>query len=156
MDGITMKQHKHAEIIKAWADGAEIQVRGKGEWFDALNPTFSNPFEYRVKPKKWTPKYRLVAAEIDDNSSYSSYKNVAGAVKNYWTLNKFVEEFETDWDNQCCEVFKSSISGFTVLNMKGETRPSLGVIRMSKQCAKKLCEMLNSGEVELNTGEIEL
>lgn len=51
--------HKHAELIKKWADGAIIQVKTLGgTWVDACN---NNPFwepnhEYRVKPtlvKKW-------------------------------------------------------------------------------------------------------
>jgi hypothetical protein len=48
------KPHKHAELIKAWADGAEIEYR------DRQNPWNSLPaqgdwdehpyFEYRIKP----------------------------------------------------------------------------------------------------------
>lgn len=48
--------HKHAEIIKAWADGAEIEVRYPNEgnlWRDCPNPLWSRVHEYRVKP---TPK----------------------------------------------------------------------------------------------------
>lgn len=48
-----MKPHKHAELIKAWADGAEIEYR------DGQNPWRSLPvhgdweyfFEYRIKPQ---------------------------------------------------------------------------------------------------------
>ena len=29
--------HKHAEVIKAWADGAEIQVNLLGSWEDIGN-----------------------------------------------------------------------------------------------------------------------
>ena len=45
--------HKHAEIIKAWADGAEIEVRYPNEgnlWRDCPNPLWSRVHEYRVKP----------------------------------------------------------------------------------------------------------
>ena len=54
-----MKPHKHAEIIKAWADGAEIQVRisSSSEWQDAVNPYWAEHYEYRIKPE---PKPDLV------------------------------------------------------------------------------------------------
>ena len=45
--------HKHAEIIKHWADGAEIEVRYPNEgnlWRDCPNPLWSTVHEYRVKP----------------------------------------------------------------------------------------------------------
>ena len=51
--------HKHAELIKKWADGAIIQLKQiNGEWADTTHndPSWGNEFEYRVKPtlvKKW-------------------------------------------------------------------------------------------------------
>ena len=51
--------HKHAVLIKAWADGAEIQVRisAFGTWRDVPNPNWNLDCVYRIKPK--TIKYRL-------------------------------------------------------------------------------------------------
>lgn len=48
-------KHKHAELIKAWADGAEIQCKqfkygDEYEWVDDDNPYWSVSFEYRIKP----------------------------------------------------------------------------------------------------------
>lgn len=59
-----MAKHVHAEIIKAWADGAEIEYRawprsGPDEkndgWVFAESPHWLPAYEYRVKPKphKW-------------------------------------------------------------------------------------------------------
>ena len=47
-----MKQHKHAALIKAWADGAEIQYLGAAEsgWMTVPNPTWKGLGEYRIKP----------------------------------------------------------------------------------------------------------
>lgn len=49
--------HKHAEVIKAWADGATIQVRGlcSDPWEDIKSPSWWVGNEYRVKPiaHKW-------------------------------------------------------------------------------------------------------
>ena len=60
----TPKPHQHADAIKAWADGAKIQLKTKsGEWVDvAANwPCWSVNYEYRVKPEEpskepWKPK----------------------------------------------------------------------------------------------------
>lgn len=53
-----MKPHKHAELIKAWADGAEIEVKSKlCGWTVIDNPTWGCG-EYRIKPqpKPWHEK----------------------------------------------------------------------------------------------------
>ena len=48
-----MKPHKHAELIKAWADGAAIQtwVESAGRWEDNINPMWLEEVEYRIKPE---------------------------------------------------------------------------------------------------------
>ena len=51
-----MKPHKHAELIKAWADGAEIQYKYAGidddAWDDDDSPLWNeNGFEFRIKPE---------------------------------------------------------------------------------------------------------
>ena len=46
-----MKQHKHAELIKAWADGAEIQVFKSTGWETLPQPYWSDICEYRIKPE---------------------------------------------------------------------------------------------------------
>lgn len=52
-----MKPHKHAELIHAWADGAEIEVFTKyGAWDYCENPCWSGKNQYRIKPQKWEPK----------------------------------------------------------------------------------------------------
>lgn len=45
-----MKPHKHAELIKAWADGAEIEVYQPafGRW-EKAEPASHTSFEYRIK-----------------------------------------------------------------------------------------------------------
>ena len=54
--------HKHAEVIKAWADGATIEFRcpiGDGAWSDwqtlkSGSPTWDIRSEYRVKEELYT------------------------------------------------------------------------------------------------------
>lgn len=49
------KPHKHAEVIKAWADGAQIQCKAKTtteHWVDiTTQPAWWADYEYRVKPE---------------------------------------------------------------------------------------------------------
>ena len=50
-----MKPHKHAELIKAWADGAEIEWKCKltNNWlrFDEQDHFWDEEHEYRIKPE---------------------------------------------------------------------------------------------------------
>ena len=59
-----MKPHKHSALIKAWADGAEVQwfqEHGK-VWVDSREPiSWNSELKYRIKPQ---PK--LVSLTFDD------------------------------------------------------------------------------------------
>lgn len=46
--------HKHAELIKAWADGAVIQFQEGKDWMTISAPSWSDENEYRIKPGKGT------------------------------------------------------------------------------------------------------
>lgn len=53
--------HPHAELIKAWADGAKIQYKNENnEWITANPPSWYKNTEYRIKPEehsaRWKPK----------------------------------------------------------------------------------------------------
>lgn len=50
-------KHQHADVIHAWADGAEIEFRPKADkhsygstydWYPCRNPEWHENFEYRV------------------------------------------------------------------------------------------------------------
>ena len=49
-----MPAHKHAELIKAWADGAEIECKGGlyyQNWEPVSQPNWSNScYDFRIKP----------------------------------------------------------------------------------------------------------
>jgi hypothetical protein len=48
-----MKPHIHAEVIKAWADGAEIEMASKSTndtWIRVSTPNWGITRKYRVKP----------------------------------------------------------------------------------------------------------
>ena len=77
--------HKHAELIKAWADGAEIQYRYNANipWHDATSPQWwEYDCEYRIKP---APKPDQVvyphAAQYQRENGYSSAVSTRGQLK---------------------------------------------------------------------------
>jgi len=47
------KRHNHADVIIAWANGAEIEIKNAdGEWEPQVyTPTWENWREYRIKPE---------------------------------------------------------------------------------------------------------
>lgn len=55
-------RHKHADLIKQWADGAQIQARfPNGEWQDFCYPIWDGKdIEYRIKPKRKPDMYKYV------------------------------------------------------------------------------------------------
>lgn len=70
--------HKHAAIIKAWADGAIIQFQGiAGEWEDVLSnsPLWSSQNSYRIKPEE-KPKKSIRLALFRDSTG--TYPSIAG------------------------------------------------------------------------------
>jgi hypothetical protein len=77
-----MKPHKHAELIKAWADGAEIQYRYQNfiDWYDIENPNWDVTKEYRIKPAEKVVRWLW------------GYKNQEG----FYVLTRFFTESEAD------------------------------------------------------------
>jgi hypothetical protein len=56
-----MKRHKHSELIKAWADGAEIQWDYGGDWTWIKNPEWNVDCNYRIKPRPDVVNYYNVS-----------------------------------------------------------------------------------------------
>ena len=69
--------HKHAEVIKAWADGEEIEYKaGEGsEWKPCLVPGFYESYFYRVKPKNIVINRRIeYYHDVKDTNTFTSPK----------------------------------------------------------------------------------
>ena len=90
--------HKHAAIIKAWADGAEIEFfhRISGVWCPAPMPSWDEYTPYRIKP---APK-----PDIVENTTI--YRN----------LNR-----QFDFQRTCGERFTESRIADVRLTFDGET-----------------------------------
>ena len=74
-----MKQpHKHAELIKAWADGAEIEYwnQYQKQWKTASKPNWDENNEYRIKPE---PKPDVVLYSIAHPLTTNNLGNVSNA-----------------------------------------------------------------------------
>src|SRR5215217_7165405 len=64
--GEAMNPRPHAEVIKAWADGEQIQYRAPGNdaWVDCPDPAWTVDYEYRVKPGREYPESMMSEKEI--------------------------------------------------------------------------------------------
>ena len=94
-----MKPHKHAELIKAWADGAEIECRIGGEWNRINKPNWHEVMEYRIKPPE-VPQWRKYMAqalkegkvvEVELGLS-NSWVTTVLTVKDFLDPNMIIEE----------------------------------------------------------------
>lgn len=87
------KRHKHADLIHAWAEGAEIQYKSvlTGIWADCTNnrPEWSVNGVYRIKPKTKTIRFRNYLS-INGNV-YVSYDNSP--------VDEFFKKWLGDWQD---------------------------------------------------------
>lgn len=66
------KPHVHAEMIKAWADGADIEYQAvSGEWFHINSPAWYANDIYRIKLKK-TPGQLLYEVFVVGRSNWEA------------------------------------------------------------------------------------
>ena len=71
------RPHKHAEVIKAWADGATIEyletMTSKDTfWVNAPMPKWSNETSYRVKPEPKPDHVYYGVFDMDGSMSIES------------------------------------------------------------------------------------
>ena len=57
-------KRKHVELIKEWADGAEIEVLDNNTWRESKFPSWNDDLSYRIKPEP----VKVVRYLIVDNS----------------------------------------------------------------------------------------
>lgn len=93
-----MTRHKHADVIHAYAEGAEIQYKdgmASSDWTDIADPRWFSNFEYRIKPRTvkcegWVnivnaetmlgPKIPFVASQIHATKEAAESLGVYGAI----------------------------------------------------------------------------
>lgn len=67
-DNMTKTPHKHAEAIRAWANGDEIEFRAPDTtaWVWSPAPAWVEDYEYRVKPARVYPLWMASDQKIRD------------------------------------------------------------------------------------------
>jgi len=77
------KPHKHAELIKAWADGAEIEYRCYEDerWFATQHPEWTESCFYRLKPEQKPDVVLYALINRGGVSAYSEFKTPADNVQ---------------------------------------------------------------------------
>lgn len=90
------KPQKHAELIKAWADGAEIQFKHGNKWLNitSISPYWEDNVEYRIKPEK--KKYRILEFKDIYGKPYPSLVNTDVGAALVSNQSEFVR-WVTDW-----------------------------------------------------------
>lgn len=95
------KPHKHADLIKAWADGAEIQCHCEDYgWIDTSYPWWWADIDYRIKPKEqkklnipWELiKPEFTQAAMDENGDvyvYTEYTISYDSCEGQWRFTEF-------------------------------------------------------------------
>lgn len=103
------KPHKHAELIKAWADGAEIEFFSKmhNEWqqISVSSPSWFIDIEYRIKPE---PKPDVVAF-----MGIESQVSVDAIVKDSLQSGKWSVDADHYMINHCPHQLKLTFDGET-------------------------------------------
>lgn len=88
--------HKHAELIKAWADGAEIELKSPytGEkWVTHKNPQWLLDHEYRIKPEPKPDVVRWVYGR--KGMGYDTFENACDEVSDVKPNLKLTFDGET-------------------------------------------------------------
>lgn len=91
--------HKHADLIKAWADGAEIQFFDPQykKWEDTYEPSWNTLFLYRIKPEPKPDQVRYVNLFGNRPGSYWVEPTTAGKMNpNYRGQIKITFDGETE------------------------------------------------------------
>ena len=93
------QRHKHADVIIAWAEGKDVQVRDEGtnRWCDVKtsNPLFVEDWEFRIKPP--ANKYRAALFRRHNYDPLVVACNSSEVAENYESEHLFVR-WLTDWN----------------------------------------------------------
>ena len=96
-----MTPHKHADVIHAWADGAEIEGRrnADGEWLRDSNPGWYIDWQYRIKPRTvkregWIRLYKWAnGSVVADSMLFDTEENAKRR-----NLNDCVATVRIEWE----------------------------------------------------------
>ena len=100
----TKTPHVHAELIKAWADGAEIQFfnPATNEWTDIESPDWMPHVQYRIKPEKKPNIYVTFNASIQ-------LETLTVAVKEAWHDSSVSDNFQLTFDGDSGQLIAAEV-----------------------------------------------
>lgn len=103
---------KHSLIIKAWADGAEIQYWDPyiERWVDIAHPSFLHETEYRIKPQDVSDVIRYAKVGVSDCGKYFH-------IEGLWKINSYDDKQMVSDTDQTYDVV-----GQIMLVFDGETK----------------------------------
>ena len=92
------QRHKHADVIIAWANGAEIEYRlgPDDSWSKATSPNWHADCEYRVKPPARKYRVALFRFSSEATSRYTACTDIQEEADSYEQHRSFVR-WLTDW-----------------------------------------------------------
>jgi hypothetical protein len=96
-----MAQHKWHKEIKAWADGAEIEVyyESQQDWCPApSNPTWNDEYEYRIKPQPKEPQYLYAWLDKGDENIQWDYDKPTSIKED--DLYKYIGKIKLEVDDE--------------------------------------------------------
>jgi hypothetical protein len=94
------KPHKHAAVIKAWADGAEIQWKTPHDsaWHDSSAPAIPfwyEDWQYRVKPP--VLRYKRYLVHFANSDYWRVWTHNERTSGDPITMPGFVKWIDTEW-----------------------------------------------------------
>ena len=105
-----MKPHKHADVLRAIADGKEVQFKNQisGAWAETnhanLNPITHPELEWRVKPE---PKPDVVGYVCVNKNTKSDHVALSFAYKCIQDLSRF--NLRLTWDGETGRLKKAEV-----------------------------------------------
>ena len=94
--------HPHRDMIKAWADGEDIEYKVPGDttWRTSETPCFEPDYQYRIKSKivkreGWVNIYRAHGCEIP---SAATVHATEGLAKTYAVSDGLVATVRVEWE----------------------------------------------------------
>jgi hypothetical protein len=81
-------KHVHCDLIKAWADGAQVQyLAGLTTWRDVIGtPCWSDDTQYRIKPKIITFRNALMGGNAMSNYVIACNQYPQAVEKDPWFI----------------------------------------------------------------------
>jgi hypothetical protein len=103
------KDTRHKDVILAFLEGREVEVKITNGWAEALEPSFNEDTDYRIKPQPNMIPFDFSDAEMLIGRAV---RNKDGKIVSVITdLTK-----STVWMSNDCKTYDELLSDFTFLN----------------------------------------